>query len=140
MIVSYVRYLDNSSFIILFSTFPRPHVYIYTSVDVCVYTTERMVERRLRAASSSDNTAANQSGHPTSTLSSTGSAASTTAAGMDGSRAVHPAIHVDLSRPRHNQSIYWGRARHFWETVYPLNIFISSSKLEEAARVVQMYK
>ena len=112
-------------------------MYTYTSVDVCVYTTERMAERRLRAASSSDNTAA---GHPTTTLSSTGSAASTTAAGMDGSRAVHPAIHVDLSRPRHNQSMYWGRARHFWETVYPLNIFISSSKLEEAARVVQMYK
>lgn len=60
--------------------------------------------------------------------------------GMDGSMAVHPAIHVDLSRPRHDQSAYWGRARHFMETVNPLNIFATSAMLEEAARVVQTYK
>lgn len=59
---------------------------------------------------------------------------------MDGSKAVHPAIHVDLSKPRYDQSKYWGRARHFFETVNPLNILASSGKLEEAAKVVEMYR
>lgn len=59
---------------------------------------------------------------------------------MTGSGAVHPTIHVDLSRPRYDQSTYWGRARHFFETVNPLNILASSAKLEEAAKIVQKYK
>ena len=81
-----------------------------------------MAERRFRAASSSGG---NSTGEP---------------ATLDGSRAVHPAIHVDLTRPRHDQSTYWGRARHFMETVNPLNILASPAKLEEAARVVKAYK
>ena len=88
-----------------------------------------MTERRVRTSSSNGNTS-------TTSLATV----STSSGGMDGSRAVHPAIHVDLSRPRHDQSTYWGRARHFMETVNPLNILASSSKLEEAARVVQGYK
>jgi tricarboxylate carrier len=59
---------------------------------------------------------------------------------LDGSRAVHPAVHVDLSRPRHDQSTYWGRAQHFMETVNPLNILAGPARLEEAARIVQTYK
>ena len=81
-----------------------------------------MAERRsIRAASSSGGS------------SSSGPA-------MDGSRAVHPVLHVDLSRPRHDQGTYWGRARHFMETVNPLNILASPAKLGEAARIVQNYK
>ena len=91
-----------------------------------------MTERRVRTASSNGNTS--------TTKSDSLATVSTSSGGMDGSRAVHPAIHVDLSRPRHDQSTYWGRARHFMETVNPLNILASSSKLEEAARIVQGYK
>ena len=83
--------------------------------------------RRLRAASSS-----NSSGQDAATASG--------AALLNGSGAVHPAVHVDLSRARHDQSTYWGRAQHFMETVNPLNILASPAKLEEAARVVQTYK
>lgn len=71
-------------------------------------------------------------------LRATGSNASTSS--TSGSGAVHPTIHVDLSRPRYDQSTYWGRAHHFFETVNPLNILASSAKLEEAARIVQKYK
>jgi hypothetical protein len=87
-----------------------------------------MAERRFRAASSSGG------GNPTA------GTASGAAGVMDGSRAVHPALHVDLSRPRHDQSTYWGRTRHFMETVNPLNILASPAKLEEAARIVHAYK
>ncbi|CAI8052271.1 Sideroflexin-1 [Geodia barretti] len=87
-----------------------------------------MAERRFRAASSSSGG------------NSTAGTASGAAGVMDGSRAVHPALHVDLSRPRHDQSTYWGRARHFMETVNPLNILASPAKLEEAARTVHAYK
>lgn len=76
-------------------------------------------------------------------LRATGSNASTSmtaASSSSGGIAVHPTIHVDLSRPRYDQSTYWGRAHHFFETVNPLNILASSAKLEEAARIVQKYK
>lgn len=94
-----------------------------------------MAKRRFYAACNSENNT--QRGHPgtTATLPNT-----TSGVLMDGSRAVHPAVHVDLTRPRHDQSTYWGRAHHFVETVNPFNIFASSAKLEEAARTVQTYK
>ena len=95
-----------------------------------------MAERRFRAASRSDA--------DTSSGTGSGSSAALPLPGagvaMDGSRAVHPALHIDLTRPRHDQGAYWGRARHFVETVNPFNIFASSAKLEEAARIVQTYK
>lgn len=49
-------------------------------------------------------------------------------------------LKVDLSRPRYDQSTYYGRARHFIETVNPLNVLASGKKLEEAASVVKAYK
>ena len=94
-----------------------------------------MAERRFRAASSSSSSAGNSTAG-TTTTSGPGKAGVL----LGGSRAVHPAIHIDLSRPRHDQSTYWGRARHFMETVNPLNILASPAKLEEAAGIVKAYK
>ena len=51
-----------------------------------------------------------------------------------------PLPKVDLTRPRYDQSTYYGRARHFFETVNPLNVLVSSKRLEEAANVVRSYK
>ena len=47
---------------------------------------------------------------------------------------------VDLSKPRYDQSTFAGRARHFFETANPINVFVSGKKLEEAARLIQTYK
>ena len=47
---------------------------------------------------------------------------------------------VDLSRPRYDQTKYAGRAKHFFETVNPLNILVSKKKLSEAAELVKAHK
>ena len=47
---------------------------------------------------------------------------------------------IDLSRPRYDQNTFGGRLRHFFQTVNPLNIFVSSRKLEEAAELVKQHK
>lgn len=50
------------------------------------------------------------------------------------------ASHVDLSRPRYEQTTYAGRAKYFFETANPLNALISRKRLEEAARLVKAHK
>ena len=47
---------------------------------------------------------------------------------------------LDLSKPRYDQSTYLGRAKHFFETANPINAFVSSKRLEEAAKLVKGYK
>lgn len=47
---------------------------------------------------------------------------------------------INLDEPRYDQETYWGRAKHFILTTNPLNLFVSSSRLEEAKRLVQAYK
>jgi tricarboxylate carrier len=47
---------------------------------------------------------------------------------------------IDLSRPRHDQSVYSGRAKHFFEVTDPRNLLVSSKDLEEAAKLVKQYK
>ncbi|XP_060527608.1 sideroflexin-3 isoform X2 [Cylas formicarius] len=47
---------------------------------------------------------------------------------------------INLDEPRYDQDTYLGRARHFFLTTNPLNLFVSSSKLEEARCLVQKYK
>ena len=53
---------------------------------------------------------------------------------------VPPLPIIDLSKPRYDQGTYVGRAKHFFETANPINIFVSRKKLEEAARLVKQYK
>ena len=47
---------------------------------------------------------------------------------------------IDLSRPRYDQNTFGGRLRHFFQTVNPLNIFVSARRLEEAAEQVRQHK
>lgn len=47
---------------------------------------------------------------------------------------------VDLSKPRYDQTTYVGRAKHFFETANPLNVFVSGKRLEEAAKLIRAYK
>lgn len=47
---------------------------------------------------------------------------------------------ADLSKPRYDQSTYVGRAKHFFETANPMNVFVSRKKLEEAAKLIRAYK
>ncbi len=51
-----------------------------------------------------------------------------------------PLPHIDLSKPRYDQNTYTGRARHFYETANPLNLFVSTRKLAEAAQLVKDHK
>ena len=47
---------------------------------------------------------------------------------------------IDLEKPRYDQSTYMGRAKHFFQTANPLNVFASNAKLEAAAKLVKEYR
>lgn len=47
---------------------------------------------------------------------------------------------INLDEPRYDQETYTGRAKHFFLTTNPLNLFVSNTKLEEAKCLVQTYK
>ena len=51
-----------------------------------------------------------------------------------------PLPQIDLSKPRYDQNTYLGRARHFYETANPVNLFVSNRRLAEAAQLVKDYK
>ncbi|KAJ2937141.1 hypothetical protein O0L34_g19503 [Tuta absoluta] len=47
---------------------------------------------------------------------------------------------LDLSKPKYDQSTYFGRAAHFFRLTNPFNLLTSDAQLDEANRVVQEYK
>ncbi|CAH8852835.1 unnamed protein product [Trichobilharzia szidati] len=57
----------------------------------------------------------------------------------DSSELVHGKT-IDIEKPRYDQSTYVGRAKHFFITTNPLNVFKTPSQLEEARTIVQNYR
>ncbi|GFR98372.1 sideroflexin [Elysia marginata] len=47
---------------------------------------------------------------------------------------------VNIEEPRYDQSTYSGRAKHFFITTNPLNLFVSGQRLDEAKAVVERYR
>ncbi|XP_050423768.1 sideroflexin-1 [Adelges cooleyi] len=47
---------------------------------------------------------------------------------------------VDLNAPRWDQSRYWGRAKYFFTTTNPLNVFKSNDELDRCKHIVDTYK
>lgn len=50
------------------------------------------------------------------------------------------AIGINIDQPRYDQNTYVGRAKHFFLTTNPLNIFVSNEQLEDARTIVQKYR
>ena len=47
---------------------------------------------------------------------------------------------INIDEPRYDQNTYSGRAKHFFVTTNPLNLLVSSEKLEEAKNIVEFYR
>ncbi|KAL1514310.1 hypothetical protein ABEB36_003587 [Hypothenemus hampei] len=47
---------------------------------------------------------------------------------------------INLDEPRYDQELYSGRAKHFFLTTNPLNLFVSNKKLEDAKCLIQSWK
>lgn len=47
---------------------------------------------------------------------------------------------INLEQPRWDQSTYWGRARHFFTTTNPMNLFATPSQLQAAKETVDKYR
>uniref|UniRef100_A0A0B6Y013 Uncharacterized protein n=1 Tax=Arion vulgaris TaxID=1028688 RepID=A0A0B6Y013_9EUPU len=49
-------------------------------------------------------------------------------------------LSVNIDEPRYDQSTYTGRAKHFFITTNPLNVFASGRALDEAKDIVERYR
>lgn len=47
---------------------------------------------------------------------------------------------ININEPRYDQSTYAGRAKHFFVTTNPLNLFVSGHTLDEAKDLVERYR
>ena len=47
---------------------------------------------------------------------------------------------INIEKPRYDQSTYAGRAKHFFITTNPLNLFVSGKTLDDAKDVVERYR
>ena len=49
-------------------------------------------------------------------------------------------LKVNIEEPRWDQSTYWGRARHFFTTANPINVFATPSQLDHANEIITKYR
>ncbi|XP_068905155.1 sideroflexin-1-3-like isoform X2 [Tenebrio molitor] len=49
-------------------------------------------------------------------------------------------IDINIDEPRYDQDTYIGRAKHFFQTTNPLNIFVTNTRLEEAKCLLTKYR
>jgi hypothetical protein len=49
-------------------------------------------------------------------------------------------IDINIDEPRYDQDTYIGRAKHFFQTTNPLNIFVTNTRLEEAKCLLTRYR
>ena len=49
-------------------------------------------------------------------------------------------LNVNIEEPRWDQSTYWGRARHFFTTANPINVFATPSQLDHANEIITKYR
>lgn len=54
--------------------------------------------------------------------------------------SVYSLSHVNLTKPRYDQSTFVGRAKHFFETTDPRTILASKRQLAEAAQLVKAHE
>ena len=47
--------------------------------------------------------------------------------------------YIDITKPRHDQSSFEGRAKHFFSTTNPLNCLASDAELDAAKNIVDDY-
>jgi len=47
---------------------------------------------------------------------------------------------VDLNQGRYDQTTYWGRAQHYFDTTNPLNLCVTSKGLQESKRLLEKYR
>lgn len=47
---------------------------------------------------------------------------------------------INLDHPRWDQNTYWGRVKYFFNTTNPLNIFATSTQLDEAKILVDKFR
>nr|KAG5709398.1 hypothetical protein BaRGS_029247 [Batillaria attramentaria] len=47
---------------------------------------------------------------------------------------------INIEEPRYDQSTYAGRAKHFFITTNPLNLFTTGRQLDEAKSIVERYR
>lgn len=47
---------------------------------------------------------------------------------------------INLDEPRYDQETYTGRAKHFFLTTNPLNLFVSNQRLDQARCLVMKYR
>ena len=59
---------------------------------------------------------------------------------IEGAGTLQSIERPDLNHPKWDQSTYGGRARHFFAVTNPLNVLLSGKQLEEAKRLVTLYR
>ena len=47
---------------------------------------------------------------------------------------------IDLDQPQYDQTTYWGRARHYFDTTNPSNLLVSTKHLYQSRLLLEQYR